>query len=555
MAAWWRDGGALKASMFLVALAVAGLLAMSLMANHFVQADVAMYLHSGELLLDGQQPYIDFVEVNPPMTMYLSVIPVAVARLAGTPLVETFYVLVTLLSCVGAWSLWRWMDRIMPDLHHEYRWLMVSAWFGFQWLVFHSGHVILAGTMVGTDFGQREHFFALGYIPFMLLRWRRWEQPEAKVSLAEALFMGVLGGVTMWIKPHFAVVATAVELQFLVARGRWRTLLKPETLVAAAIGVAYLAHFFVVPVINQQFIHRWLPLAASRYRVYHFPWAHVFNLDTLRAVVVLVLAYYLPWREPYRRFIQKTYPLAGFCVAGTVAMISQHKGWPYHLIPIIAGLWLFVGLIAVQVMQYQDENASHGTGKLHEVQRVLIAVRPQLLAALFIMWGVSIYTNTKKPFRDHRSKSYAFIQQNTTRDDSVLWIATSVPLIYPEMLLSGRKPGSRYLWTFPIAYLFEGHDAKKKIIDADFYDPPPGREAEEATLIAELLEDVDQRKPKLVFVFRRSGCQACPPWFNLLSYSNVNGFIFGLEERDYRAAPDYVGDWSVWLRQDVELAE
>ena len=54
---------------------------------YFLQAtpnhDVAWYLVATDRFLDGARLYRDIIEVNPPLVFYLTVPPVAVARLTG----------------------------------------------------------------------------------------------------------------------------------------------------------------------------------------------------------------------------------------------------------------------------------------------------------------------------------------------------------------------------------------------------------------------------------------------------------------------------------------
>ncbi len=151
--------------------------------------------------------------------------------------------------------------------------------------------------------------------------------------------------------------------------------------------------------------------------------------------------------------------------------------------------------------------------------------------------------------RPFRSDTLALIRKSTEPTDGVMYVTTAVQTVYPEALHSKRQPGSRFLWTFPIAYLFEGKDVR----DAnDLYVPPPGREDEAEQLIAELVDDVEKRSPKLIFVWAGRGCQGCPPGFVISTYLAKEGFAT-------RALGDYVqarpvGYWMVYARKDAGIA-
>ncbi|HMY02717.1 MAG TPA: hypothetical protein PKA48_05155, partial [Candidatus Obscuribacter sp.] len=51
-----------------------------------ISADQSVYVQSGLLLLQGKVPYLDFFDFNPPLIVYLNVIPVLVARALALPL-------------------------------------------------------------------------------------------------------------------------------------------------------------------------------------------------------------------------------------------------------------------------------------------------------------------------------------------------------------------------------------------------------------------------------------------------------------------------------------
>src|ERR1700679_1637233 len=48
-----------------------------------INTDNAVYLAVAQLLLGGKQPYVDFYDTNPPLIMYLNVIPAAIGNWLG----------------------------------------------------------------------------------------------------------------------------------------------------------------------------------------------------------------------------------------------------------------------------------------------------------------------------------------------------------------------------------------------------------------------------------------------------------------------------------------
>ena len=78
MRALSQTGARLAAITILMAVLL-GILNAPARINH----DNAMYLAMGEGLLRGEVPYVDLIDLNPPLIVYLNTIPAAAARLLG----------------------------------------------------------------------------------------------------------------------------------------------------------------------------------------------------------------------------------------------------------------------------------------------------------------------------------------------------------------------------------------------------------------------------------------------------------------------------------------
>lgn len=526
------------------------LVALTARAKQWIHPDCAMYLHTGELILDGQIPYVDFVEINPPLVMYLHALPVAIARALGASPVSVFNVMVSLLAGYGAWSFLRYLPHLAPRMSEPYRHVVANIWLGFSFLILIAGQWSFPSSAAGTDYGQREHFIVLGYVPLMLLRMVRWRRPEVTLGRIESLVVGALAGLVLCLKPHFIAAAALVEIHLLIENKRLRPLLAAEVYAACGVAIAYALHFAFVPTsMRAAFFDRWLPLASSRYDSYHWPWLHVFSLETLYVTALVGVLVWLPYREPYRAMARRAAPFATFAWASSLVMISQHKGWPYHLIPMAAGIYLTTILVAAEVMQHQVDETPLGGAWLARAQRALLLLRAPLFILLIGAWYGSVMRHSPSLFRRYGSETLDLVRQVTEDGDGVTYLTTAVQTVYPEAFHSKRAVGTRFLWTFPIAYLFEGR--KKKLPQQEAYQVPAGREKEAEQLLSELSDDIHSRKPKLVFVWRGGNCQGCPPGFILATYLMRHGF----RERalDGYVEHKQIGYWSVFARADVRM--
>ena len=69
--------------------------------------DDGIILHCGELLSRGWTPYVDFVELNPPMAYYVHAVPALLGRWLGLPVPGVFLACVFALVMYSAWGIWR----------------------------------------------------------------------------------------------------------------------------------------------------------------------------------------------------------------------------------------------------------------------------------------------------------------------------------------------------------------------------------------------------------------------------------------------------------------
>lgn len=119
-----------------------------------INHDCAYVLNCARVLSLGGLPYIDFVDVNPPLIFYVNVLPVVLANITGLGLPLAFsicvFVLLLLSTAVTAVLLKSPVFQFTPWM----RTLIISAVLLFSLFVYASG-----------DLGQREHLFAIVFFP------------------------------------------------------------------------------------------------------------------------------------------------------------------------------------------------------------------------------------------------------------------------------------------------------------------------------------------------------------------------------------------------------
>ena len=177
-----------------------------------------------EKLLNGQRLYIDILETNPPMTIWLHMPAVALSRASGLS-ADSLQILLTflfLLTCLGL--SWR---------------VLAQARLGRLASAF-----ILAGAVALTlpwlaTISEREHWAFAALTPIMAVQMVHCARRDVSVRLR--VIAGVLVGLTVAIKPVFAICVIAPALYT-----AWRTrsiqgLFRKEYWIAACVSLGYLA--------------------------------------------------------------------------------------------------------------------------------------------------------------------------------------------------------------------------------------------------------------------------------------------------------------------------
>lgn len=497
------------------AIAAAALLTAAAWPGPSLSHDAAMYLHCGQLLLRGARPYVDYVELNPPLTHYVHVVPVWIAQRLGADVGRTFHALVGACAVGSALG----VARLWP---RRSRWTAATAW------------VALSALLLRIDeFGQREHLFVLAAVPWLLLRAARgWtarhvaraEQRRRGPHVACGAAIGAAAATAAMLKPHFVLLLLVVEgllvgvrLKRAGVRAALRPLLAVEVLAALACGAAYAGHFLLWPAeCGAAFFGRWVPLIARHYRVYDTPWAEVVwtGIAGLPAAPLWIAgaagaALLLAW-SPARTLRRSAEVLA---VAAWVALglyFAQHKGWTYHLVPALS-------LSAVALVgAIQERRASAGRGwRVHDAT----ACTALTVAVLALTWTA---VRDAPQRRDGYDRFAALIREHARPGESVAFISTSVNPAYPSLLYAGRDSGTRYPCAFPIAMFYDGvtvgaGEGFPYRVGADQGD-------EERVFLAELAADIATRRPALVFIQAEESFQACPPGFRIDEYLERTGW-------------------------------
>ena len=289
--------------------------------------DVSWLITLCERTLDGQRPYVDFIEFNPPAAIYVYWPATAVARLLGLrpELTVAFFgffsIVVSLFFCAKILSRSKLDISIGPGA------LAFAA-------------MVLA-LLPGRAFDQREHMAVIFGLPFFAALVAR--APGADIGVASRWLAGFCGALMMSIKPYFALMVLPILPYLFWRLGLKRFLSSLEFYVAACFLALYAA---MVASCFPTYVAQVAPMAAAIYVPIRAPLAVLaFGLGT---VCWMALGAILVVFDRRRIAENLTAVPALGSVGALVAFFIQGKGWPYHIYPAVALIALAAGPLIIR---------------------------------------------------------------------------------------------------------------------------------------------------------------------------------------------------------------
>jgi hypothetical protein len=337
------------------------ILAAAIVVRHFVGAntDVSWEITLSEKMLDGQRLYTDLIELNPPASTFLYLPAVALARALGL----APEIVVDALVLIGALvSL-----AIAGDIVRRYRLLDVPQSRTAGALTFAALIILPAQT-----FGEREHIALIAVLPALALWGARAN--GGKPLLWHCLVAGAGAGVTICIKPHFALAVACAAAVGALHRRSWLFVL--ENWIAAAIAVAY---GICVVVFYPAFVTGVMPLVADVYLPVRLSLAQsLFDTPVvLWAAAILMILLLRRGTGFHPVFAVMLMASPGFAAAYVV----QGKGWPYQSYPMLA-----LSLIALGLALAFRRQTVVPAGEGYRVQDICAAVALCFIAAKSFAW-------------------------------------------------------------------------------------------------------------------------------------------------------------------------
>jgi hypothetical protein len=310
----------LSGSLWPAALLIAAAAAIQACSN--TSTDVSWLTTLCEKTLDGERPYVDFIESNPPAAFLIYMPGVLAARLFG--LRPEFTVALSGFLLIGASLALSATILARTEAATKLNGAGVAI------------AVFVLAILPARVFDQREHFAAVAGLPLLAAIVVR--ATPARTTRTLQILAGLGGAAMASIKPHFALIVFAA-LPYLAWRiGFRRALGAVELWAGLAFAVAYaLVSMLVFP----EYFERVVPLALAAYAPVREPFLAMLGGEGFIAWLLPAIYLVVLFRGDLARPIVAVPALGSLGAIG--AFLIQGKGWPYQSYPALALIFLALG--------------------------------------------------------------------------------------------------------------------------------------------------------------------------------------------------------------------
>jgi hypothetical protein len=438
-----------------------------------ISSDIGFLLYAAGRVLGGARLYVDLIEINPPLIVWLNLPVVLAARALALPeiLVYRLATVGALLACVGVTA--RTLRYAAPAGEPRER----------DRLLFFVTLVLFL--IPGADFAQREHLMLALITPYLVLTTAR--SMARAVAPWPAIGVGALAGVGFALKPHFLLLLAALEGYLLVRRPSVERLVRPEALGAAAVLLAYAV---IVLLVTPEYLPMVRLLGGSYLGFLYDPFLHL--LATAPGVILCYFAL-LAWVA-----LRKHLGLPAFGEVLVVSILgalaagaAQQKGLPYHFYPSSALALVLLGIVVADSWGA----ASNAAERLYQV----LAGGVLATAAIGAVADGGLQLARRESSPEPEMAQLAKIIRQKAPSQPIFIMSYHIGSAFPLVNYSGAVLGSRFhhLWILASDYL-----QRMKSPEPLRYRVPAEMPASERFLNQAVLADLERYQPRLLIVLR-----------------------------------------------------
>jgi hypothetical protein len=437
--------------------------------SKIVHHDVGYFIDAAGRMLDGARLYRDLLELNPPVMYALAMVPVALARLLHANPVLVFHASMVALAFGSIAFAVRIARIVFAGRDFPVHWLVPPALFAFL-------------VLPGLNFGQREHILAMLLFPYLVAA----AGDVARIPARMSTVIGLVAGVAVALKPHFALYIVATELIVLFRTMSLRTVIRPAPFAAAGVAiVAAVATVLLFP----DYLSNIVPLGRAVYKGYESPLDIVIlQRDFVLTVPLLICLAVILMHPAAARTRDLAVLLFGATVTALIVFVAQKKGWRYQALPALS--FVIIGLgVAIAALLAQLPPASRRRA-------------PALAGGLLVFLALAMMTNTWGD--DETAKAEAApltdIAARNARGAPILFLSTHLSYAFPVINDSSARWPHHWHHLLPLPGLYLDYDPART---GRPFRTPGEMGAIEAAFFETVIADAVKSAPRVIFIDRR----------------------------------------------------
>jgi hypothetical protein len=301
--------------------------------------DNSIELHEAQKLLAGGTYVTDFFDTSPPMILYLFIPPVLVAKYFSLDIFLVFrvYIFSLVLCCT---LLCRSLGNVIFSAHDR----KLNAIFAFS-------IAFLCLLLPSYELGQRDYLLVILSLPYFLTVSLYLQNSAVKPLIG--IFVGVLAGLGIGIKPFFIITPILVELYVVGYKKNIFACLRPDSI---TIFVVLAIYTVIALLVNPDYFQIIVPYSIRNYYPgVAIPWSKIiFSPICILSYLVIIFAMILYGH--LERYKILTSILCIGLISFVLIYIMQRVEFYYHiLLPFIIStllsLFLFLQFISKNTTQ------------------------------------------------------------------------------------------------------------------------------------------------------------------------------------------------------------
>lgn len=474
----------------------------NLLFRPFLYHDVAGYLTMGDMILDGNRPYVEIIDINPPFAMYIAVIPAFIARIFHLDLALTGYLFYFFMEIFFLLLICRLVKKLKIVQSREELWLLgVFIVWGYSWIwYFHA-------------FGQREHMIAMFLSVYTLYRYGRHN--DYIFSSGQTFLYIFLAFSSFAMKLQYILPVFIVEIFFFIkynnSRKRILSLISPDFTLFMVFGMMYLLHFLIIPGMSFFYTY-WLGFVLKAYSSLNVSISDMLNYlfvykRSLGIFAIIDLTLALWFAKYNKKALILAVSFSIFSIFSLIVYFQQCKLWPYQLVPFVMSFCISMFFLLKSVFKTLNNDYAN-------IVKILIPI------ILFLSWfdiGNYFYNGKLRSILKFPTSNLTrAIKSITNKGDQVMFLHPRVETIYPTLTYANRQQACRYINCAPFPLIFQ--TSKDYVVPTKYID-------DEEQAYSNLLEDLKNKKPPLIVISKLKNVPRVAPYFNMYDYLKKRGFL------------------------------